>query len=77
MYKPDMTIVIYYDEGELHLDTDEAPAVHLDDALHTFPKVRVPTVINEAMKCLELLRDEWNRMELAARAEMNRPEKGE
>ena len=72
-----MKIVIQHDEGELHLDSEEVPAVHLDEAIAVFTTPQVPTVINQAMDCLRALRDEWNRHELAARERLLGPEKAE
>lgn len=72
-----MKIVIYHEEGELHLDSEEVAAVHLDEALATFTKVEVPDVINTALGCLRELCDEWNRHELAERARLFGKHEGE
>lgn len=77
MSKPNMTIVIRFDEGELHLDADEVPAVHLDDAIDIFTKAQVPGVINKALGCLRALCDEWNRHELEERAKLASDQKGD
>ena len=72
-----MTIVIRHNDQQLLMDVGESVAVHLEEAIILFGKSEVPRVINTAQKCLNELRDEWNRLETADREKLVGGRKGD